>query len=336
MVMVADGPDRAAIDRLPPGPGPGRSTATSASTAADDPAIRVAGVSKTHRLRGRTVVALRDVSFQVGRGQAIALVGPNGAGKSTLLRIIAGIARPDRGEVEIGGRPIPEAAAQAVGDVGYLVERPGLLGGLSGHVNLEIIARRHGLGGAGVVELLDRCGIERSAQHRPVSGYSLGMRQRLGIAVALLGGPATLVLDEPATGIDAPGQAWLRDLIAAQQASGGSILLASHHLSEVERTCRGAVVLHRGEITRAGTLQELAAGVALRFAISVTGAVERAVAVLQADGMNAAAEAGRVMVDLVGEQDGRASLALARSDIGIYRMEPTEGLLERLVREDAA
>lgn len=303
------------------------------TTAHHAPALSVTDVSKSHRQRGTVVRAVREVSFTVERGESVALVGANGAGKSSVLRLLAGLTRPDAGVIELGGNRLPHQAAAALLDVGCLIDRPGLLGGLSGQANLEVIARRHGLGGEPVTTILDRCGLDRRAWSRTVASYSLGMRQRLGLAVALLGQPGTLLLDEPSTGIDAAGTAWLRTVIGEQVASGGSVLIASHQLDEVERTCSSAVILQAGQVRFFGPLQPLRTATPLAHALAVTGSVEVAAAALRRHGWTLQANADHLALDLTEAEAGRLSLDLAGEGIGITRLAPTEGLLERLQRK---
>ncbi|QXC59238.1 ABC transporter ATP-binding protein [Aquihabitans sp. G128] len=278
--------------------------------------------------------ALQDVSFSVAAGEAVALVGPNGAGKSSLLRVLAGLSTPDHGSVEIAGHGLPQQAAQAVLGLGCLVDRPGLLGGLSGHANLEVIARRHGLGGRPVTTLLERCGLDRSAWGRPVSGYSLGMRQRLGLAVALLGSPSTLLLDEPTTGIDVAGTGWLRSVLEEHVAGGGSLLLASHHLEEVERVCGSTIVLAEGRVRSTGSLAAIRAATRLAHELHPTGAVEAAAAILRAAGWLVRAHPTHLELDLTPSEAGAVSLVLAAHGIGTTRLASSEALLSRLIATD--
>jgi ABC-2 type transport system ATP-binding protein len=217
---------------------------------------------ETHRLTkhfGRRP-ALRDVSLAVPRGCAFGLLGHNGAGKTTLIRMLLGLTRPDSGAIRLAGHRIPEQAEQALARVGAIVEEPHFHGHLTGRENLRIHAA---VRGPQALERIDptlaRVGLLDRAEER-VRGYSQGMRQRLGIARCLLADPQLVILDEPMNGLDPAGIIELRSTIAEFVAEGRTVLVSSHQLDEIEKTCHAAAVIDRGRLIAQGPINELLGG----------------------------------------------------------------------------
>ncbi|MEV8373848.1 ABC transporter ATP-binding protein [Kribbella sp. NPDC056861] len=212
--------------------------------------VQVSGVRKAFG----QVEALRGVSLEVLPGQVYGLLGPNGAGKTTLLRILLGLVRPDDGSVTVlGRRPgTPEALRQ----VGALIEAPAFVPHLSGRVNLQVLARAKGLPDAEVDRVLEVVELKHRGNDR-FSGYSLGMGQRLGVAAALLGSPALLILDEPTNGLDPEGVASMRSLVRRLGAGGTTVLFSSHQLGEVQQICDRVVVIDRGLVIADDTVDAI-------------------------------------------------------------------------------
>ena len=223
-------------------------------------AFVVTSLQKRFRSRfDRTgAVALDGVDLEVPRGEAFGLIGPNGAGKTTFIKCLLGIAHPDSGQVELlGGRPEdPECRAH----VGYLPERLTLPGAWTPRAFLASVARLKRLAPAraGLDALLGRVGLAEAADRR-IRGFSKGMRQRLGLAAALVGAPDLLVLDEPTDGVDPMGRVEIRQLLAAELARGATLFINSHLLSETERICTRIGILSRGRLVRSGPLELLTA-----------------------------------------------------------------------------
>ncbi len=192
------------------------------------------------------VTALDHVSFDVPPGRITALVGPNGAGKTTALRVLLGLARPDSGQALIAGQRYAELGAPA-GVVGSLLDAEAFHPGRTGRECLRLACWTLGLPTNRADEMLTQVGLGPAGRRR-VATYSLGMRQRLGVAHALIGDPAALVLDEPANGLDPQGQHWLGELLASQARRGCAVLLSSHALAEVERIADHLVVLAGGRV----------------------------------------------------------------------------------------
>lgn len=201
--------------------------------------------------------AVDDVSWRAERGQVVGLLGPNGAGKTTTLRMVMGLIRPDAGTVHVLGQPVT-AGAPVLRRVGALVEGPGFLPHLSGRANLVSYwaATGNPAGEARMDEALEIAALG-DAIDRPVKAYSQGMRQRLGIAQAMLGMPEVLILDEPTNGLDPPQIAAMRPMLARYAEGGRTVVVSSHLLAEVEMTCSHVVVMHAGRVLAAGSVDEL-------------------------------------------------------------------------------
>jgi len=204
------------------------------------------------------VLAVDGLSFEAPPGRITGFLGPNGAGKTTTLRSLVGLVRPTSGEALIDGQryrdlPAPRRVVGAVLESGS--SRPGR----SGRDHLRILAATTGVGSRRVDEVLELVGLTEAAGRR-ASGYSLGMLQRLGLAGALLGDPEVLILDEPANGLDPEGIAWLRNLLQGLASEGRSVLISSHLLSEVAQTVDRVVIIDRGRLKFAGSLEELGSG----------------------------------------------------------------------------
>ena len=216
--------------------------------------IDVQGLSK----RYGNVLAVDDLSFRAEPGTITGFLGPNGAGKSTTLRSALGLVHPDSGGVTVLGVPY-QRLDKPLHRVGAVLEASEVHPGRSGRNHLRILATAAGIPRSRVDEVLGLVELSAAAKRR-VKGYSLGMRQRLGLASALLGDPEVLVLDEPANGLDPAGIRWLRDLLRSLAAEGRTVLLSSHVLAEVSQTVDRVVIIHRGKLVRQGSIAEVLAG----------------------------------------------------------------------------
>jgi ABC-2 type transport system ATP-binding protein len=200
---------------------------------------------------------VRDVSLRCEPGTITGFLGANGAGKSTTLKMIAGLVRPDLGTATVAGRPFVELP-NPTRVVGMLLDASAMHPGRSGRATLTIAAHVAGVPASRVEHLLDLVGLADAAEKR-VGAYSLGMRQRLGVAQALVGDPRALILDEPANGLDPEGIAWMRTLLRDFADHGGTVLLSSHLLHEVQATADHLVVIAGGAVVAAGRLDDLLA-----------------------------------------------------------------------------
>lgn len=223
----------------------------------EDVVVEAAGVAKSYG----AITALDHVDLNVRRGSIHAVIGPNGAGKTTLLSSLFGLVIPDSGTLRLFGRTRPEAEAEArsswLDGVGGFVESPRFYPYLSGRRNLEVLAALDGGAASQLIgELLDVVGLGRAANDK-VRGYSLGMRQRLGLAAALLREPDLLILDEPTNGLDPAGTRDLLFSIRHLAREGLTVLLSSHNIVHVEQVCDSVTILHRGTVRFDGTLEHL-------------------------------------------------------------------------------
>ncbi|WP_051761175.1 ABC transporter ATP-binding protein [Microbispora rosea] len=205
------------------------------------------------------VRALDDVTFAVGPGSVTGFLGPNGAGKSTALRVLVGLSRPSSGSATVLGLPYAEMACPGL-RAGTLLDAGARHPGRTGREVLTLGAMTLGLPRTRVGEVLDLVGLTERESRRRIGGYSLGMRQRLGIAHALLGDPEVLILDEPANGLDPQGIHWMRLLLRHLADSGCAVLLSSHLLHEVEQVADRIVMIGRGRVLAQGTVEELSRG----------------------------------------------------------------------------
>jgi ABC-2 type transport system ATP-binding protein len=217
------------------------------------PTIEARGL---HKRYGSTV-AVDGLSFTVGPGQVTGFVGPNGAGKSTTMRMILGLDTPDQGTALVGGRPY-RSLRHPLHQVGALLDAAAIHPGRRGRDHLLWMAHSHGMPARRVDQVIEQVGLTSAARRR-AGGFSLGMRQRLGIAAALLGDPPVLMFDEPVNGLDPEGIRWIRGLLRALAAEGRAVLVSSHLMSELEGTADHLVVVGRGRVIADTSVPELLA-----------------------------------------------------------------------------
>jgi ABC-2 type transport system ATP-binding protein len=234
--------------------------------------LEVRGLTK----RFRAVTAVQDLSFTVQPGRVTGFLGPNGAGKTTTLRCLLGLVTPTSGTATIGGRRYVDLP-DPLREVGALLEASSFHAGRTARDSLRVAALPAGVDERRIDAVLELVGLTPAARRR-VGEFSLGMRQRLGLAQALLADPAVLVLDEPANGLDPEGIAWLRGFLRALAAEGRTVLVSSHVLSEVQQTVDDVVIVARGRLVRAGALEELAGAGAVRAATPSPAALVAALA----------------------------------------------------------
>jgi ABC-2 type transport system ATP-binding protein len=271
----------------------------------------------TKRFGGRVVVD--DVSFRAEPGTVTGFLGPNGAGKTTTLRIISGLSHANAGQATVLGTSFHELPNPGR-RVGILLDAAAQHGGRRGREALAVSAQVMGVEGRRVEQLLDFVGLDRSAARKRVRHYSLGMRQRLGIAHALLGDPEVLILDEPANGLDPPGMRWMRELLRDFADRGGTVLLSSHLLLEVEALADRLVIIDRGRIVAQGTRAELLSGTSTLVHADDMPALRRA---LSAAGLvRSEAPDGGILVDALPDEVGRVALA---GGVALNRLGPAGG-----------
>jgi ABC-2 type transport system ATP-binding protein len=271
--------------------------------------------------------AVAGLSFRVEPGSITGFLGPNGAGKSTTLRSVLGLVHPDAGSATVLGVPY-RRLAQPLHRVGAVLEASEVHPGRSGRNHLRVLAAAAGLPRSRVEEVLDLVELSGSAKRR-VKGYSLGMRQRLGLAAAILGDPEVLVLDEPANGLDPAGIRWLRDFLRSLAAEGRTILVSSHVLSEVAQTADRVVIIHRGRLIQQATVAEVLAGAQGATRVRTPDA-ERLRALLAARGASVSEIEGALAVDLAPEQVGELAAA---NGIVLHELTVEQATLEEVFLE---
>lgn len=297
------------------------------------PAVRTCAL--TRRFGARPV--LDAVSMTVPAGSVYGFLGANGAGKTTTLNILLGLLRPTRGSAQLFGLDIRTDRIAAMRKVGALLEAHGFYANLSGHENLDLTRSLLGLPRSEPDRVLDAVDLRAHAR-RSVSEYSLGMRQRLGIARAMLGSPALLVLDEPTNGLDPNGIADMRQFLRAlPERTGATVLISSHLLSEIELIATHVGILHKGRLAAEGELQALKAKLAPEIGIE-TDNNHRAAALLSSHGFKVADAPEGLIVVLPRNANARAAAAamgraLHEAQIGMYSLTHRAMSLESLYHD---
>ncbi len=290
--------------------------------------VRTEGLTKSYgRLR-----VVDDVGLEVFPGDVFGFLGPNGSGKTTTIRMLLGLVAPTAGRAELFGRPMPDSAHATLEDVGALVEGPGFYPTMSGRRNLSLFdaaghngsrsTRRHR-----IADALERVGLG-SVDRRPVKAYSLGMRQRLGLAAALMRQPRLLMLDEPTNGLDPQGIREIRALLAELAREGTTVFLSSHLLGEVELICTRAAMMSQGRLVAQDTVDHLLAPTG-RLVIE-TPDTDAAVALLSRHGARVEREGPRVRVELNGQPPEALNHALVHAGVRVREL-----VVERRSLEDA-
>ena len=283
-------------------------------------AITIDGLTK----RFGRVVAVDDLSFEVDQGTVVGFLGPNGAGKTTTLRTLLGLVTPTAGSTRIDGTPYRELA-DPIRHVGAVLEAAGFHPGRSARNHLRVVATAAGLPLARVDAVLDQVGLTQTA-HRRVGGFSLGMRQRLGLATALLGDPRILILDEPANGLDPEGVHWLRGFLRQLADQGRTVLVSSHVLAEVAQTVDQVVIIAAGRLVTQSTLADLTARTDQLVRVR-TPQAETLKALLAAQGVQASPDGADQLVATAATTEvvGKAAAA---AGIVIYEMRAERSNLE--------
>jgi ABC-2 type transport system ATP-binding protein len=291
-----------------------------------DATIEVVGLRK----RFGSTLALDGMTFCVSPGEVTGFVGPNGAGKSTTMRVILGLDAPDEGHALIGGRAY-QSLRRPLTQVGALLDAGALQPGRSARNHLLWLAHSQGLGARRVDEVIARSGLATAAR-RKAGSYSLGMRQRLGIAAALLGDPPVLMLDEPFNGMDPEGIVWMRGFLAALAAEGRAVLVSSHLMSELQETARHLVIAGRGKVIADTSVAELLAVASGDRVTLRTTTPAGALAVLERSGA-AVSDAGGGNLTVSGLAAERIVALLAGSKVPFSEVTPHRSTLEEAYLE---
>ncbi|MFC4536031.1 ABC transporter ATP-binding protein [Sphaerisporangium dianthi] len=269
-------------------------------------------------------LAVDRLSFEVRPGEVTGFLGPNGAGKSTTMRVVLGLAAPTSGAALVGGRPYTSLRRPAR-QVGALLDAGALHPGRSALSHLRWLARENGIGDARVAQVLEQAGLAGVARRR-AGGFSLGMKQRLGIAAALLGDPGILLFDEPVNGLDPDGVRWIRELMREMAAEGRTILLSSHLMSEMELTADRLIIIGRGRLIADTSVRELADRFGQGVLVRSPRAADLAEVLTGAGAAVASGPAGCLSVSGL-EVSDIGDLA-ARHGIAVHEMSPRGASLE--------
>jgi ABC-2 type transport system ATP-binding protein len=288
--------------------------------------IEVTGLRKRF---GRTV-ALDGMSFTVRPGQVTGFVGPNGAGKSTTMRVILGLDAPDAGQALVGGRRY-QSLRRPLTRIGSLLDAAALQPGRTGRNHLLWLARSQGLPGSRADAVLAQVGLE-TAGRRKAGGYSLGMRQRLGIAAALLGDPPVLMLDEPFNGMDPEGIIWMRGFLASLAAQGRAVLVSSHLMSELQDVASRLVIVGRGKVIAETSTAELLAAASGDQVTVRTTAREAAITALARAGASVAADGPDTLI-VSGLAAGRVITLLSEHSVPVSEVSAHRATLEEAYLE---
>jgi ABC-2 type transport system ATP-binding protein len=293
------------------------------------PIIEVEGLHKSYRrLGGSPRVALDGLDLAVPDGGVFGLLGPNGSGKTTTIRCLLGLARPSRGRVSVLGRTLPDGLPEVLARTGAIVEFPALFPTMTGRENLRLLGAMAGVDARRVDELLDQVGLGARAGDA-VSRYSLGMRQRLGLASVLLKDPALLVLDEPANGLDPAGIREVRELLRRLGAEGRTVLVSTHLLAEVEQTCDAVAILSRGRCVACGPVDRVLAGSADAVVVGVgVDDLPAARRVLERAGFAVEPAGTRLRVLVTPRRAGEITRVLADQGLWLTELRPEQERLE--------
>jgi ABC-2 type transport system ATP-binding protein len=290
--------------------------------------IEVQGLRKEYRrLRGGSTLAVNGLDLEVPQGGVFGFLGPNGAGKTTTIRCLLGLVAPSAGRLRLLGEEVPRHLQRVIRTVGAIVEAPALFPRFSGRRNLLILGRIDGIGVATVDAALERVGLSERADDM-VKTYSLGMKQRLGIAAALLKDPSVLILDEPANGLDPAGIVDVRRLITSLGAEGRTVFVSSHILSEIQQTADRVAILARGRLVKAGPVHEVLAGSGGEGLIVKLRDLAAGVAALAAANIPATVADGALRVSVAPAEAERVSQTLADRGLFVTELRPDEQDLE--------
>jgi ABC-2 type transport system ATP-binding protein len=295
--------------------------------------IEVAGLRKEYRslLGRRRTRAVDGLDLSVPEGGVFGFLGPNGSGKTTTIRCLLGLVRPSGGSTRLLGAERGELASVA-GRVGSMVETPQFFPNFSGRRNLELLARLDGIGRARVDAALDLVGLGSRARS-PFRTYSLGMKQRLGLAAALVKDPEVLILDEPANGLDPAGIKEIRELVRRLGSEGRTVFVSSHLLGEVQQMCDRVAILARGRLVTEGPVTDvLAHGRSSRLVVRVEP-LDAALATLRAAQLPATVDGDHLLVELAPAEGARVTRVLADARIYVSELRPEEVDLETVFLE---
>ena len=290
--------------------------------------IELHGLRKEVRSRRGRVVAVAGLDLEVPAGGVFGFLGPNGSGKTTTIRCLLGLARPTAGDCRLLGARVPRDLPRVIGRVGALVEAPGVNPGMTAEQTVSVLAVVAGVGPRRVADVLEQVGLADRADDA-TRGYSLGMRQRLGVAIALLKDPELLILDEPANGLDPAGIREMRDLLRRLGDEGRTVFVSSHQLVEVQQVCDRVGIVVAGRAVATGTVAEVMAGSASAATLVRVSNRRAGYAALRAAGYAVEPVEGYLRVSGAPEDDpGQIARALGEHGLWPSELRPEEISLE--------
>jgi ABC-2 type transport system ATP-binding protein len=294
------------------------------------PVISIEGLRKEYRrVRGGATIAVSGLDLEVPEGGVFGFLGPNGSGKTTTIRCLLGLARPSAGELTVLGRPTPDGLAEVMHEIGAIVETPAMFPTMTGRENLRLLGAMDRIGRDRVDDALAQVGLAARGEEK-VRRYSLGMRQRLGLAAALLKDPALIVLDEPANGLDPAGIRETRELLRRLGTEGRTVFLSSHLLSEVEQTCDHVAIIDRGRCVLSGRVDDVLASAARPAVLVGLHDLEAGAAVLRAAGIGVEVVGPLLRVAVPHHDAVLVSRLLADRDLYVSELRPEVVTLEEL------
>jgi ABC-2 type transport system ATP-binding protein len=306
-------------------------------------ALEAVGLTKHYRGRRGPIKAVDGLDLEVPEGGVFGFLGANGAGKTTTIRAAVGLLRANRGTMRVLGAVVPDELPRVIDRIGALVEQPSFFPGFSGRRNLTLLARSRRIPLSRVEDALVTVGLHERAESRFMT-YSLGMKQRLGVAAVLLKDPELLILDEPANGLDPQGILEMRTLLRQLAGQGKTVFVSSHILSEIQQTCDRVAIVAHGRAVASGTVAELLQGTVSRYRVAVPGgeaehaAAASALAAAGFSGTND--ERGRLVVEVTPDRAHEVTRALSAASIYLSELSPIERTLEEafleLTHEDGA
>jgi ABC-2 type transport system ATP-binding protein len=295
--------------------------------------IEIEGLCKQYRrMRGRPTVAVAGLDLEVPEGGVFGFLGPNGSGKTTTIRCLLGLVRPSSGRLAILGTPSPDGLTDVMPRVGAIVETPALFPSMTARENLRLLGAIDRIGRRRVDDVLDQVGLGARADDK-VRKYSLGMRQRLGIAAALLKDPSLLVLDEPANGLDPAGIREIRELLRRLAGEGRTVFVSSHLLAEVEQTCDHVAIIDQGRCVLSGRVADVLASAARPVLLVRLPELAAGADVLRAAGFEIEPSPAMLHVVAPLTEAGRVTKLLADRGLYVTELRPESVTLEELFLE---
>lgn len=291
--------------------------------------IEIEGLRKEYRRRGRSIRAVDGLSLTVPEGGVFGFLGPNGSGKTTTIRCMLGLVSATSGSTAVLGRPTPAELSTVIPRIGAIVETPAMFPTMTARENLQLLGAVDGIGPRRVAESLEHVGLSERADDK-VRAYSLGMRQRLGLAAALLKDPALLILDEPANGLDPAGMREIRELLRTLGNEGRTVFVSSHLLTEVEQTCDRVAIIDRGKLRLTGRVDDVLAAASRPSLLVGLDNLDAGAEALRRAGVSVETDGKLLRVALPASDAAHVTKLLADAGLYLSELRPDSVSLEEL------